>query len=218
MPIVRKVTVANGNSPEYHKISSITITESSAEITVNSWVNKEAFEEGMPLCWQERYTGPAVSSVADAELLLVAPGGIFEGGLVVETVTDVELEKVRKKMAAEEEMRKRIFEPIQVGEILLDGNQAAQDNLKNKLAEMQARINLAIETPVELLVWRDASNITHSWPDLMSYYEWLQNYTVALSTRGTMMYRNCWIHKAAIDALETVEEVRAYDIYQGWLV
>lgn len=216
MPIILPVTVANGNTPAYHKIVSITISDSGAEIIVNSWTNKEAFEHGTPLCWQERYTGPAVASIAEAETLLVATGGIFESGLIVESMTDIELEKARKKMLVEEEMRNQIFYPIQVGEILLDGDKTAQDNLKNKLSEAWARINLAIEMPADLLVWRDANNVIHEWPSLESYYEWLQTYAVALATRGTMMYRASWIHKATIDSLPTVDEVRTYDIYQGW--
>lgn len=217
MPIVLPVTVANGNSPSYHKISSITITESSTEITVNSWISKEAFEQNLPLCWQERYVGPAVSSIQEAEMRLVAVGGAFEGGLIVEAMTDIDLEKARKKIAVEAEMMRRIYDQIVLAEGAFDGDEKAQGNVMKKLSEMKARIDLAIETPVEMLVWRDASNVIHEWPDITSYYAWLSGYAILLSTRGTLMYRQSWIHKSAIDALTTVEEVRAYDIYQGWL-
>lgn len=213
MPIVLKITVANGNTPSYHKISSISTSERGTELMINSWMSQEVFESGMPLCWQDIYQGPPVSSIEEAEALLVATGGAFEGGVILGTVSDVQLEKSKKKADLESEMARRVFLPITVDMITVDGDKTAQDNLKSKLEEVRARIELAIGMPVELLVWRDAANETHAWEDITSYHQWLCNFAIALSTRGTVLYKKCWMHKSSIDALTTSDEVRSYDIY-----
>lgn len=125
--------------------------------------------------------------------------------------------KARMKIAVERELRARIEAPIQVGDILLDGDATAQNNLQSKLTEMKARLDLGLATPVELLVWLDYDNGMHTWDTLAEYYAWLAGYAVLLSTRGTLLYRQSWLHKEAIDALGSLAEVHAYDITEGWL-
>lgn len=60
-------------------------------------------------------------------------------------------------------------------------------------------------------VWRssDNQNIPMSKEDLLDFHgamtDWLYN-----------NYKASWEHKAAIDALETIKEIDAYDIQKGW--
>lgn len=126
-------------------------------------------------------------------------------------------DKTRLKLAVGQELQARIQAPIQVGDILLDGDEKAQGNLQSKLTEMKARLDLGLPTPVEMLVWRDHHNVTHSWETLTEYYTWLAGYAVLLSTRGTLLYRQSWLHKEAIETLDSLEAARAYDVTQGWL-
>lgn len=125
--------------------------------------------------------------------------------------------KARLKLAVEQQLQARLQAPIQVGEILLDGDATAQSNLQAKLTEMKARLDLGLATPVEMLVWRDYDNTMHTWDTLAEYYAWLAGYAVQLSTRGTLLYRQSWWHKDAIDALGSLEAVQAYDVGQGWM-
>ena len=105
---------------------------------------------------------------------------------------------------------------IEVNAVMFDGNNTAQTNLKNKIEEVRSRIELGIAMPAELLVWRDANNQTHSWPDINSYYQFLQSYAIALADRGTRLYLTMWQHKANIAALEDIDAILAYDVTVGW--
>lgn len=120
----------------------------------------------------------------------------------------------------DQERNRRNQYDIEVNGVMFDGNNTAQTNLKNKIEEVRGRIELGIEMPAELLVWRDANNQTHSWPDINSYYQFLQTYAIALADRGTRLYIKMWQHKAAIQALidanTAVEQIAAYPVDQGW--
>lgn len=109
---------------------------------------------------------------------------------------------------------------IEVNGVMFDGDKVAQDNLKSKIEEVRSRIDLGIEMPQELLVWRDANNQTHSWNTIGEYYAWLQTHAVALSDRGTRLYIAMWAHKAAIQALidteEPIDAIASYDVTKNW--
>lgn len=125
-----------------------------------------------------------------------------------------------KSQLLDQERARRNQYTIEVSAAMFDGNNTAQTNLKNKIEEVRSRIELGIAMPAELLVWRDANNKTHSWPDINSYYQFLQSYAIALADRGTRLYIKMWQHKAAIQALinvnTPVEQVNAYPVDQGW--
>ena len=104
----------------------------------------------------------------------------------------------------------------------LDADQSARDNLKAKLEEVRERIRLGIPMLSELLVWRDADNVTHSWPTIEAYHDWLAGFAVAMSERGTRCYACGWHHKDAIGEQNdpngqpwTVESVQGYEL-TGW--
>lgn len=140
--------------------------------------------------------------------------------LTVAWVPDYDRVRAELSRQLEQERSRRNQYAIEVNAAMFDGNNTAQTNLKNKIEEVRSRIELGIAMPAELLVWRDANNQTHSWPDINSYYQFLQTYAIALADRGTRLYIKMWQHKAAIQALidanTAVEQVQAYPVDQGW--
>ena len=131
--------------------------------------------------------------------------------------------KAAKKTEIEAERNRRINEPLIYDGKVLDADQAARDNLKAKLEEVRERIRLNMPMAPELLVWRDNANVTHSWPTIEAYHDWLAGYAVAMSDRGTRCYACAWHHKDVIKVANdpngqpwTVESIATHDITVGW--
>ena len=100
----------------------------------------------------------------------------------------------------------------------LDADARARENLKSKLEEIKAREALLQPMPTEMLVWRDADNITHTWATQEAYKAWLEGFTIAMSERGTRLYAAAWQHKANIAALTDVDAIVGYDVTSNWPV
>ena len=121
-----------------------------------------------------------------------------------------------RKAEIDVERDRRINLPLAYDGKTLDADARARENLKSKLEEIQSREALDQPMPVELLVWRDADNVTRSWSAQEAYKAWLEGLTIAMSERGTLIYAAAWQHKANVDALADIDAVLAYDITQGW--
>ena len=124
--------------------------------------------------------------------------------------------KAAKKAEIEAERNRRISEPLIYDGKVLDADQTARDNLKAKLEEVRERIRLNMPMAPELLVWRDNSNVTHSWPTIEAYHDWLAGYAVAMSDRGTRCYACAWHHKDTLGQLSVLEDITNYNLSQGW--
>ena len=131
--------------------------------------------------------------------------------------------RAAKKTEIEAERNRRINEPLIYDGKVLDADQAARDNLKAKLEEVRERVRLNVLMTPELLVWRDNGNVTHSWPTIEAYHDWLAGYAVAMSDRGTRCYACAWHHKDALKEVNapngqpwTVESILAYDVTKNW--
>lgn len=124
--------------------------------------------------------------------------------------------KAAKKAEIETERMQRINAPLIYDGKVLDADQAARDNLKAKLEEVRGRIRLNMPMAPELLVWRDNSNVTHSWPTIEAYHDWLAGYAVAMSDRGTRCYACAWHHKDTLGQLSVLEDITNYNLSQGW--
>ena len=111
---------------------------------------------------------------------------------------------------------RRINLPLAYDGKNLDADARARENLKSKLEEIKSREALNQPMPQSMMVWRDADNVTHSWPTQVAYKTWLEGFAVTMSERGTLIYGACWAHKSNVEALPGVEAVAAYDIAQGW--
>lgn len=124
--------------------------------------------------------------------------------------------KAAKKTEIEAERNRRISEPLIYDGKVLDADQTARDNLNAKLEEVRERIRLNMPMAPELLVWRDNSNVTHSWPTIEAYHDWLAGYAVAMSDRGTRCYACAWHHKDTLGQLSVLEDITNYNLSQGW--
>lgn len=120
------------------------------------------------------------------------------------------------KADVQNELSRRSVSPIVVGDIVLDADAVAQNNLANKLQEVNERIRLGMPMPSDLLVWKDASNAVRCWANIESYKDWLSTFAIALAERGTRLYQAAWSHKDAIEAMTTIDDVLAYDASIGW--
>lgn len=109
---------------------------------------------------------------------------------------DVDVERDRR-IAAEIEYRGR----------MLDADSQAQENIRNKLAELDARIELNLEAPTDQLRWRDAANADVIFDTAADLRAWLLGLTVAISQRGTEIYILSWTVKARIRAAKTIQEI-----------
>jgi hypothetical protein len=121
-----------------------------------------------------------------------------------------------RKNAIDQERDRRINSPLTYNGKNLDADARARENLKSKLEEIKSREALSLPMPTSMLVWRDADNVTHSWPTQEAYKAWLEGFTVAMSERGTMNYAAAWQHKANIASLTTIEDIMNYNVEEGW--
>lgn len=97
--------------------------------------------------------------------------------------------------------------PVEYDGALLDADLVAQKNVSDKLVEISSREAAGTPMPDQLLVWRDADNLMHTFEDQASYKAWLQGLVVAMATRGTMAYVTSWTRKAQLEAATTYEEL-----------
>lgn len=128
---------------------------------------------------------------------------------------DVVAARAAQKLKVDEIRRKRNHEQVTQDGIVIDGDEVSQFNLKAKVEEVRAKIELEIESAPDSLVWRDAYNVTHRWGTLESYYQWLRCCAIIFSERSTRLYAVAWQHKESINTL-TGDALLEYDVTQGW--
>jgi predicted mannosyl-3-phosphoglycerate phosphatase (HAD superfamily) len=136
---------------------------------------------------------------------------------------DIELKKWKfNKAEAKRKLKKKVEsarERRDTLDISYDGKNIQADsesraNIHGKLAEIAAA--QAFGQTTSPLIWRDSDNIDHAWTDMLIYKAWLQGLVMAIAARSTALYQASWAHKAAIAALEAVQEIKNYDINTGW--
>lgn len=94
------------------------------------------------------------------------------------------------------------YSPISYSGALFDADAVAQNNV------MAWMVNLAVGLQLPPgFVWRDASNVDHPADE-----EFISGLGAAMVQRGSSLYQQQWDHKAAIDALNSYEEIQAYQI------
>jgi hypothetical protein len=121
-------------------------------------------------------------------------------------------QKLKKKVERERELRDGMDISYDGKNIQADAE--ARANIHGKLAEIVAA--QAFGQTISPLIWRDSDNIDHAWTDMLIYKAWLQGLVMAIAARSTALYQASWVHKAAIAALDTVSEIKNYDITIGW--
>lgn len=129
---------------------------------------------------------------------------------------------IRRQLGVEldRERQVRSYYAISVDGVMFDGDAKAQANVKAKLEEVRARLELDLPMAMDLMVWRDANNVNHQWGSLIEYNDFLLRYAIALSERGSRLYADMWRHKEKIDSLiesgEDVDFLIGYDVTSNW--
>lgn len=91
----------------------------------------------------------------------------------------------------------------------LDADAVSIDRLAKKLAALDAYEKLGEVMPVDMLFWRDADNVTHTFASHAQYKVWLAGLAVAIDVRGSQAFAWSWEKKALMDAASTVGDVLA---------
>lgn len=107
---------------------------------------------------------------------------------------------------ADRERERRGHLPVVYAGALFDADERAQRNV----AAWQTQLAGGAALP-DGFVWRDAANADH--PAGPAFVNGLG---VAITLRGTLLYRAAWAHKSAINALTDFDAVMAYDLTGGW--
>lgn len=100
----------------------------------------------------------------------------------------------------------RVAAPLSFAGFRFDASDAAQRNIE----AWRSRLAGGIAAPADF-VWRDADNIEHA-----CNAEFLWGLSEAIATREFAIYHASWRHKAAIEALTSVDDLLSYDITTDW--
>jgi len=104
------------------------------------------------------------------------------------------------------ERERRNYLPITYLSNPFDADATAQRNVSAWMVNVAAGQN-----PPTGFTWRGYDNVDH--PADAAFIVGLGN---AITLRGSCLYQRSWIKKAEVDALTTVEAVKAYDVTTGW--
>ena len=96
--------------------------------------------------------------------------------------------------------------PIEYAGRLVDADLTAQSNINNKLLELTACRALGVDMNPDLMLWRDADNLTVTFSTMDDMERWLHGLVAKIAERGTQCYAWSWNIKAAIEAATTVDE------------
>ena len=118
----------------------------------------------------------------------------------------IEKLKADKTEAINFERERRGILPITFQGIEWDADELSQRNISAWMASIAAGV--AIPTG---FVWRATDNVNH--PADAAFVNGLG---AAITLRGTLLYQTSWGKKAAVNALTTVDAVKAYDVTAGW--
>ena len=105
-------------------------------------------------------------------------------------------------------------EPILYEEVLFDADLKSIENIKGVVARIERGDGLT----TGWIGWRAFDNSMH-WSEQTAeeVLVHLHNISRALEDRKQALMVNTWQHKSNIDALETIEEIIAYDVTVDWI-
>jgi hypothetical protein len=118
--------------------------------------------------------------------------------------------KQQKKLAIEAKREELIYSNILYDGHIFQADEYSVKNIQKKLNEIVAAEALSV--PVSPMLWRDFENNNYYWNDLAVYKVWLNGFIVAIANRTTSLIVSSFIHKDAVSALTTVEDVESYNI------
>jgi hypothetical protein len=131
-------------------------------------------------------------------------------GVLITPILEINIEALKQsaRNRIEAVRLQKTYGPIHYNGSLLDGDRAAQDNIKSKLLELEHTIRLEEDCPVDTLVWRDADNAMHHFETIDEFRDWLARLAIKLTQRGTLAYQWAWAQKTLVDQEDDPEIIK----------
>ena len=129
-------------------------------------------------------------------------------------IGNLEKAKQMKKLQIEAKREELIYSNILYEGHIFQADEYSVKNIQKKLDEISAAE--ALNVSVSPMLWRDFENNNYYWTDLAIYKTWLNGFIVTIADRTTSLIIASFTHKDAVELLETVEAVEAYNHTINW--
>jgi hypothetical protein len=126
----------------------------------------------------------------------------------------VDVNKIISTKRAEIEAHREatIYAPVIVYDgVNLDADATSQRNITEKLNDIARREQENTPMPAQMLVWRDADNVMHTFADQAAMRSWLNGLAIAVGARGAQAYAWSWEKKSQLEAITDPAELAAFD-------
>jgi hypothetical protein len=172
-------------------------------------LSKITFDSGTAGLLIENPVDHQTSRVVDGNIVTIPkqPGSsyVWQQDGWVDTTPITRLKAQVEKQINEERNRINLF-LITFNGVLFDADEIAQQNIQSWVTNIAAG-----QLPPADFKWRAYDNTYY--PADASFITGLWN---AITARKSRIFERSWIKKAELQALTTVEEVKAYDVKTGW--
>jgi hypothetical protein len=128
---------------------------------------------------------------------------VHQGWVDQSTLTQVKADKTE---SINVERERRGVLPITFQSIEWDADELSQRNVSAWMASIAAGVTIPTG-----FTWRAADNTNHA-----ADAAFVNGLGAAITLRGTLLYQTSWGKKAEVNALTTVDAVKAYDVTAGW--
>lgn len=152
MPILKTFTAPNGVTVTYHRLGQVEGRFPDLVAQVHSWVDRDAYLQGMPPAFVSYAPFNAEAWVAQVEQAALGLQDLTDGTLTAETDGDLEAGRVRRWAAIKAERDRRDFGPITFGQFEVDADQQSRMDIMGALMSMQI-------TGQASRLWRCADNV-----------------------------------------------------------
>lgn len=152
MPILKSFIAPNGVTVTYHRLGQVEGRFPDLVAQVHSWVDRDAFLQGMPPAFVSYAPFNAEAWAVQVEQAALGLPDFTGGTLSAETGGDLEAERVRRWAAIKAERDRRDFGPIAFGEFEVDADQQSRMDIMGALMSMQI-------TGQASRLWRCADNM-----------------------------------------------------------
>jgi hypothetical protein len=117
-----------------------------------------------------------------------------------------------KRAEIEAHREATIYAPVIVYDgVNLDADATSQRNITEKLNDIARREQENTPMPAQMLVWRDADNVMHTFADQAAMRSWLNGLAIAVGARGAQAYAWSWEKKSQLEAITDPAELAAFD-------
>lgn len=206
MYIYAESVTPNGASARVHRVQRVEITQD-VKIFANSFAN----DGSIMAIWQEMFTMPVslLTSYPDSVYeWMTSASGPFPSGTILNSPNDLELERVKSLSEINRLRDFHIGNGVETPSGRVDSDPVSVRNIMGSY--QSAALALMTQTPLSV-GWRLANNTMVSL-DAMG----MIGIGNAVLTHVKDCYAQSWALKQAVEDAETVEEVEAVKITEGW--